>query len=264
MLTAYWGLSGNVFDKSIKTHDLYQSKGFKELTSRLDYMKQNRGIMLITGEPGTGKTTTLRAFVNSLSELSFKTFYVQLSTINVLDFYRQLNFKLCGQSFHLKSQLYTSIQKNITELASQRKKLPVIIFDEAHLLKNENFIELQLLMNFNMDSIDLSLIIIAGQPHLYDRLSMPMMRSFFQRISMKAVIPPLEKNEVTAFMEHHLKLKGCPTFPFTESAVEAIYKTSAGVPRQVAALVVKTMTLGMYEKVTELTENHIFKASGEL
>jgi len=264
MFTAYWGLSGNVFDKSIKTENLYPSKAFKELNSRLDHMKQNRGIMLITGEPGTGKTTTLRAFVNSLPDLSFKTFYVQLSTVNVLDFYKQLNFKLCGQFLHLKSQLFASIQKNIIELAQVRKKLPVIIFDEAHMLKNENFMELQLLMNFNMDSIDPALIIIAGQPHLYDRLSMPMMRAFFQRIVLKATMPPLNKDEASAFIEHHLKLKGCPAFPFTQSAVEAIYKTSNGVPRQVAALCEKTMTLGMYQKITELTDEHVFQASKEL
>jgi type II secretory pathway predicted ATPase ExeA len=264
MLNAYWGLSGNVFDKSIKADQLYQSNGLKELNSRLDHMKMHRGIMLITGQPGTGKTTSLRAFVNSLPELSFKTFYVPLSTVNVLDFYKQLNFKLSGQSLHSKSQLFESIQKNIVELARQRKKLPVIILDEAHLLKNENFMELQLLMNFNMDSTDPALVIIAGQRHLYDRLSMPMMKSFFQRIIIKAVMPPLDKDETEPFIEHHLKLKGCPQFPFTKTAVEAIYKTSNGVPRQIAALCAKTMTLGMFEKITELTEEHVFQASQEL
>ncbi len=70
MLEAFWGLTGTPFDKSIKPDQLFISNAVKELLSRLDYMKQQRGIMLITGQPGTGKTTVLRAFRSGLSELS--------------------------------------------------------------------------------------------------------------------------------------------------------------------------------------------------
>jgi len=111
MLQAYWNLTGTPFDKSIKPEQLFMSNGFKELQSRLQYMKQHRGIMLISGQPGTGKTTALRAFVNELSELSFQCFYVPLATVNVLDFYRQLNQKLGGEYYHFKAQLFVSIQK---------------------------------------------------------------------------------------------------------------------------------------------------------
>ena len=149
MLQAYWNLTGTPFDKSIKTDQLFMSQGIKELLSRLQYMKQHRGIMLISGQPGTGKTTALRAFVNELSELSFQSFYVPLATVKVLDFYRQLNLLLGGEPFHFKAKLFVSIQQNIKDMVANNKKIPVIIFDEAHLLKNENFTELQIISNFN-------------------------------------------------------------------------------------------------------------------
>jgi type II secretory pathway predicted ATPase ExeA len=263
MLEAYWSLNGKPFDKSIKTDQLFKSKGVKELMSRLDYMKQNRGIMLIYGQPGTGKTSVLRAFVDSLSDLSFKTFYVPLATVNVLDFYKQLNFKLTGDFLHFKTQLFASIQNSIIELGVNNKKLPVIIFDEAHLLKNENFTELQILLNFNMDSLDPALVILAGQPHLCDRLMRPVLKSFFQRITLKYQLTPLKKEEVKPFIEHHLKIKGCVNFPFSDSAVEAIFKNTAGVPRLIASLCINTMTLGMIEKIQTLTEEHVFQASQE-
>ena len=264
MLEAYWGLRGRPFEKSIKPENLFLSNTLKELNSRLDYMKQHRGIMLIAGQPGTGKTTALRAFVSRLSELSYKNFYVPLATVNVLDFYRQLNSQLGGEPSFYKSQLYDSIHERVVDLAANQKKTPVIIFDEAHLLKNENFTELQLLVNFNMDAVDPAMIVLAGQPHLTDRLMRPFLKSFYQRIGLKYVLQPLEQTEIKPFIEHHLKLKGCTKSPFTESAITAIYKNTSGVPRLVGSLALNTMTLGMLEKNTELTEEHVFQAAQEL
>jgi len=264
MLEAFWGLSGKPFDKSIKPEQLFMSTAVKELLSRLEYLKQHRGLMLITGQPGTGKTTVLRAFVNDLSELSYQSFYVPLATVNVLDFYRQLNQKLGGEPYHYKAQLFESIQQNIRDLVSNIKKIPVIMFDEAHLLKNENFTELQILTNFNMDSTDPAVIILAGQPHLADRLMRPILKSFYQRIVLKYQLLPLQKDEVQPFIEHHLNIKGRQQSPFSPNAIEAIFNITAGVPRLIAALANHTMTLGMMQKTEILTEEHVFQANHEL
>jgi type II secretory pathway predicted ATPase ExeA len=131
-------------------------------------------------------------------------------------------------------------------------------------LKNENFTELQIITNFNMDSTDPALIILAGQPHLGDRLRRPILKSFYQRIALKYHLMPLNKDEVQPFIEHHLKLKGCQNSPFSTSAIEAIFKNTTGVPRLVAALALNTMTLGMLQKTQTLTEEHVFQASHEL
>jgi type II secretory pathway predicted ATPase ExeA len=264
MLTTYWNLKGMPFTKSIKTDQLFQSNHFKELASRLEYMKQHRGIMLISGQPGCGKTTAMRTFIASLSQLSFHTFYVPLATVNILDFYRQLNYKLGGESAQSKSALFYQIQQRINDMFTNDKKTPVIIFDEAHLLKNENFTELQIITNFNMDSTDPALIILVGQPHLADRLMRPVLRSFYQRIALKYHLIPLPKDDVAPFIEHHLKLSGCQSSPFSQQAIDAIFKNTAGVPRLIEKLALKTMTLGMIQKVQTLTEEHVFQASKEL
>jgi general secretion pathway protein A len=136
MLQAYWNLSGIPFDKSIKEDQLFISKSLKELFSRLQYMKQHCGIMMIAGQPGTGKTTALRAFVHQLSELTYQTFYVPLATVNVLDFYRQLNQLLGGEYCHFKAQLFANIQQCIKDMVTHAKRIPVIIFDELYRTAN--------------------------------------------------------------------------------------------------------------------------------
>lgn len=91
MIEIYFGLTSLPFDKSINPDQIFLSSSAQELKSRLEYIKNIRGLMLLTGEPGTGKTTILRTFVDSLSKSSYHSFYIPLSTLNVLDFYRQLN-----------------------------------------------------------------------------------------------------------------------------------------------------------------------------
>jgi general secretion pathway protein A len=264
MLEAYWNLTGQPFSKAIKPQHLFIGQSLKELFSRLDYVKQQRGIMLLTGQPGVGKTTALRSFVDSLSELAYQSFYVPLATVNVLDFYRQLNQKLGGESLFFKSKLFVSIQQRIKDLVTHTKTIPLIIFDEAHLLKNENFTELQIITNFNMDSTDPAVIILAGQPFLADRLMRPVFKAFYQRIILKYHLSPLAQQEIGPFIEHHLALKGLKQSPFSESALEAIFKITAGVPRVVAQLALNTLIVGMQQKIQRLTEEQVYQAKQEL
>jgi general secretion pathway protein A len=264
MLEAYWNLKATPFSKTSQHEQLFQSPHLNELFSRLDYMKQRRGIMLISGQPGCGKTTALRAFANSLSQLSFAAVYVPLATVNILDFYRQLNQRLGGEPAHCKSALFAQIQQRIIEMVTHAKRIPVIIFDEAHLLKNENFTELQIITNFSMDAADPALFILAGQPHLADRLMRPVLASFYQRIALKYHLAPLDKSEVALFIEHQLKLCGCHQSPFSEAAIEAIFKNTAGVPRLIEKLALNTMTVGMHAKIQTLTEEQVYQAAKEL
>ena len=164
--------------------------------------------MLLTGEPGTGKTTALRYFLSSLKNQSFYPIYIPLSTVGVTDFYRQINQKLNGEPFSVKSRLFKAIQERILDLATNQNRVPVIIIDECHYLKNENFFELQIISNFSMDSTDPALFILTGQPHLREKLLSQMHQAFNQRINLKFHLTPLSKEETRDYIQHHLKLAG--------------------------------------------------------
>lgn len=166
MYRPYYRLQKNVNHKDIAVEELFNSTGYKEARARLDYMKDKRGLVLVSGLSGVGKTTLLRSFAESLDPKSFKIDYVPLSTVSVNDFYRQLAYLLSGQTLYKKDILFRTIQQAITELAVNKKIIPIIIFDDAHFLKNENFFELQILSNFNFDSLSPALFVLIAQPHL--------------------------------------------------------------------------------------------------
>jgi general secretion pathway protein A len=78
--------------------------------------------MLLTGEPGTGKTTALRFFFASLKEQSFFPVYLPLSTVGITEFYQQINSSLGGEPCSRKNRLFASIQKRILELAANQRQ----------------------------------------------------------------------------------------------------------------------------------------------
>ena len=128
MIEARFGLKARPFDKSIPSRDLYPWPGLDEVTARLEMAKSSRGIMLLSGEPGTGKTAALRRFVDTLNAEHYTPVYLPLATVTVIDAYAQLNRALGGQDVRSKSLLYREIQHGIAQLTVQGKQ-PVVILD---------------------------------------------------------------------------------------------------------------------------------------
>lgn len=294
MYRPYYRLQKNVNHKDIAVEDLFNCTGYKEARARLDYMKDKRGLVLVSGLSGVGKTTLLRSFAESLDPKSFKIDYVPLSTVSVNDFYRQLAYLLSGQTLYKKDILFRTIQQAITELAVNKKIIPIIIFDDAHFLKNENFFELQILSNFNFDSLSPALFVLIAQPHLQDRLKRPVFDSFYQRIAMQINLQPLSCQETKDFIVQVLKNaagvggSGAATGAgdslslqtsnastvststsryenlFTPQACQLIFKCSGGIPRLIAKIMEKALIYGSAHQLDTLDENVIYQIEPEL
>lgn len=264
MIKAFFGLKKEPFTKDIDAKDIFLSESFKELASRLEYMKKNLGLMLLTGESGVGKTLSIRGFIEGLNTNLYFPIYIPLTTVSPPEFYRQLNHKLTGEFLYRKVDLFFSIQKAIKDYVSNKKKVVVITIDEAHLLKPENLHEIPIILNFDMDSTDPLLFIMLGATHLRDRISRPVHIPLNQRFSLKYHISPLDKNETGAYIEHRLKICGSRQNIFSDTAIEAIFQNTAGVPRLIDKLAISAITLSAMKKKHTVTEEEIFSASKEL
>ena len=264
MYRQFFGFTDEVFSKAINVENIHKTESFKELTRRFDYMKKNRGIMLLTGDAGAGKTMALRFFISNLSSKSFFPVYLPLSTVAVGDFYKQLNTALHGENIFGKSKMYNSIQKQIINLSVNRNLVPVIIFDEAHLLKDQNYHELQIITNFQYDTQSPALFIIAGQSVLQDRLRGYNLESFNQRLSLKYHIPPLTLEETKKYILHHFTLCKGSAQILKDAAFEAVYNISRGVPRIIGNIVVKALMLAASKKEQTIDEESILSSSQEV
>jgi type II secretory pathway predicted ATPase ExeA len=258
-LLAWFGLKRFPFDKNIKTADVLETDPFQECFARLEYIKRRGGILLLTGDPGVGKTLALRRFVDSLNENLFKPFYTPLSTLSRADLLYHINRLIGLPSRISKSAIYTQIQAAFLESSQQAGKTILLIIDEAHLLQSGPLEELRLLTNFKMDSCDPFILILAGQSDLRRVMEFAVMEPFNQRIAIRYHMPGLNPEETKNYVTHHLTLAGAATPILDEQALHAVHDLSFGIPRKIGAITEAAMTYAMFDQKRTVSAEIVLK-----
>lgn len=228
--TSRFGLEFNPFIKNSKDI-LIETSSYKEAKIRLDYLLQTKGFGLITGDPGCGKTTIIRNWSESLNKAAYKIIYLPMSTLTVLESYRQLALSLNIIPKFRKHENFEEIQQAIRRLSLEKKIIPVIIFDEANYISNGFLNDLKILFNFDMDSRDLAVVLLAGQPVLNSTLSLKNNEAVRQRIITSYNVERLNSEEAKKYIIGKLEGAGCSTQVFSEQAIRAISSYASGNPR---------------------------------
>lgn len=263
MYKDFYSLKSTPFSKEIQTPKLFSSQNLSETLARLDYLKKVRGMGVLVGEPGAGKTSALRAFTRTLNPSLFKVIYYPLSTGTVMDFYRGLAMGLGEEPKFRKVDLFHQIQDAVTSYYHDKKITPVFILDEMQLCNNRFLNDLSILFNFSMDAENPFILILTGLPFLLDRLSLNQNQPLSQRVVMRFRMTPLQREEVKAYIDHHLKLAGANYDIFSSQAIEAIQSRSRGWPRLVNKLAVNSLLLGYQAKSEVIDDEIVFKAAQE-
>lgn len=263
MYKSFYSLSYTPFNKDVKTKDLFFSEDFNETMARLNYLKDTRGIGVLTGEPGIGKTSALRSFVDNLNSSLFKPVYFPMSTGSVMDFYRGIATELDEEPRFRKIELFYQIQQSIKSYFYEKKITPVIILDEMQMASNKFLNDISIMFNFSMDSQNPFILILTGMPFLMDRLSLNQSQPLAQRIVMRYKMGSLKKDEVKNYIEHNLSLAGATHEIFSSQAIEAITSRSKGWPRLINKLAINSLLLGYQLKVEVIDDDVVFKAAKE-
>ena len=258
-LLAWFGLKRFPFDKNINPSHALDTEPLKESLARLEYIKRRGGILLLTGDPGVGKTLVLRRYVQSLNENLFKTYYTPLSTLSRSDILYHLN-RMLGLPHRLsKSAVYSQIQKTLLESKEQLGKTVLLIIDEAHLLQTGPLEELRLLTNFKMDSYDPFILVLSGQSDLRRVMEFAVMEPFNQRIAIRYHMPGLSPDQSKLYVTHHLKLAGAKEPILDEKALEAVHEISFGIPRKIGAVTEQALTYAMFDQKRTVTPEIVLK-----
>jgi len=257
--TARYGLEFDPFLKNSKEVPV-ETKEYKEAIFRLDYLVKTKGFGLLTGSPGQGKTTAIRHFSASLNPSLYKVIYSSFSTLTANDFYRNLAAELGAQPSFRKPDNFRIIQNEISRLALEKRKTPVIIIDEANYINNAILNDLKILFNFEMDSRDRAAILLAGLPQLNTTLRLGIHEPLRQRIVMNYNLEGLTKEEGRIYISEKLKGAGCNQVIFEESATEAILNAADGIPRIINKLCNASLLIGNSNNVNLITPDIIMQA----
>ena len=258
-LTARYGMEFNPFLKNSK-EILYAGSEYAEASYRLDYLAATKGFGLLTGSAGRGKTTIVRNWSSKLNPSLYKVVYTGLSTVTVNDFYRNLAFSLGAQAAYRKTENFHAIQDEITRLALDKKKTPVIIIDEANYVSSAVLNDLKILFNFEMDSRDRAVILLVGLPQLNNTLQLSIHEPLRQRIIMNYNIDGLTKDEGREYISRKLKGAGCTQTVFDAAAVEAILNAADGTPRVISKLCNAALVVGNSQSADIITSDTVMRA----
>jgi type II secretory pathway predicted ATPase ExeA len=264
MYLTHFGFTHYPFERALLPDELFASSAAREAQARLQHLVELRGIGLVTGEVGSGKTSVCRQLNASLHPGLYRLFYVTLSTGNVLDMYKAITWQLGIPVERNRASAYRTIHSEISRLVIESKIHPVLVVDEAHHLRNEVLEDLRLLTNYAMDSERRLCLLLVGLTELRRRLRMAVHESLTQRIVVRYHLSGLTREETPDYLSHRLQLAGCTLPLFEPAAIEALFQATQGLPRKLNHATHYALSAAALTKAKQVTAEHVQSALEEL
>jgi type II secretory pathway predicted ATPase ExeA len=270
----YYGLKEKAFSLSADPRFLFRSPehapAFEELLSGI---RRREGLITLTGEIGTGKTTLIRSVLQQLDRRTFSAFVpdpfvsredllkmllVDFGVVSVADLKRGM---LSGASRpDLSYPLYEFLDSLVPLQA-----FAVLIIDEAQNLPLPLLEEVRILSDLEGRE-KLLQVVLVGQPELRAHLKLPQMRQVDQRVSVRCELTPLKRDGIADYIQHRLRVagEGNPQVEFAPEAIEAIYEGSGGTPRLINLICDRALQHGYSARVLRIEPNLIWDAMGDI
>jgi len=264
MYRAHFGFTHYPFERELQPDELFASSAASEAKARLNHLVELRGIGLITGEVGSGKTSVCRQLAAALHPGLYRLFYVPLSTGNVLDMYKAIAWQLGLPIERNRAAAYRAIHTEVSRLTQETKIYPVLVVDEAQHLRNEVLEDLRLLTNYAMDAERRLCLLLVGLSELRRRLTMAVHESLAQRIVVRYHLAGLTREELPAYLTHRLQLAGCALPLFEPAAVEALFQATQGLPRKINRAAHYALSAAALAKVRQVGIDHVQAALDEV
>jgi general secretion pathway protein A len=234
----FFGLRENPFKINPDPRFLFTTDQTRAISDELVYaIRSRKGLILLTGEVGTGKTMLIRRLLDWLTEQNMPTALIFNSHIqpeHLLDFILNDFGVPCAST--LKSEKLMALNRWLLD-RYRASQIPVLIVDEAQGLEPAALEEIRLLLNFETPREKLLQIVLAGQPELQNKLKRHELRQLRQRITVRCTTAPLTLDQTYGYIRERLRIAGANGTPiFEPDAIGAIHAYSLGVPRVINVL----------------------------
>ena len=260
-----FGLRENPFRVAPDPRYLFLGSRYEATLSELMLGVESRsGLLVLTGEPGTGKTMLLRHFLQSLQQRRYSSSYIFHSSLNAAGLFEFIarDFGLRVESSR-KSELVAVLEKWLLVRQAEGDS-PVVVIDEAQALSVRTLSELCLLLNLENTGGKLIQLLLAGQPELDEKLRLPALRQLRRRVAVRSRLPALSLEETAEYVAARLKSAGGVNAQiFPAESLEALYAYVQGVPRITNLLCEKAMVAAYAEKSRVVSPVHIRQAASE-
>ena len=239
MYRAFYGLSEPPFELTANPKYLFFTAQHREALSNLEYgLSCAKPITVLIGEAGTGKSTLLRAALESDRCRHVSCVYLDNPTLTRDEFVETLaaRFDLGAAAERSKATLLGGLQSVVSDRQA-RGEITALVVDEAQALPDALLEEIRLLANMESETTKLLPVVLAGQPELASRLNEPGLRQLKQRVALRCELKPLSLADTAAYIASRIRTAGGdPGKIFTREAVTLIHEYSHGVPRTISVM----------------------------
>jgi len=238
MYKKFFNLRENPFNINPDPRYLFFTPGAQEALAGLTYgMQTRKGIVLLTGEVGTGKTTLLNKLLDWLHQRQAATAFIFNTQLSVSELFDCVlaDFGIRPES-PTKGGMLLRLYRWLLE-RHQAGELAVLVVDEAQNLSPQALEEIRLLTNLETSSEKLLQIVLSGQPELEEKLRHPQLRQLRQRITLRCRTSQLSLAETRGYIAERLHIAGANGEPiFSPEAIECICNYARGIPRVINML----------------------------
>lgn len=266
MYTEYYALTGRPFQLSPGPSFFYASRAHRRAVAYFTFgLQQGEGLIVITGEVGTGKTTLVGYLRKQLSDERLLLALVSALSLRADDVPR-----LVAQALALdpaaasKASVLGLIEHDLGARHGRGQRV-LLVVDEAQNLASGALETLHALSNLEREGRALLQILLLGQPQFRDTLASPALEQLRQRVVASAHLGPLEPDEVRPYLEHRLRRVGWAGRPAFEPAIFGeIWAYSRGLPRRINLLAARLLVQGAIERRSTLTADDARELAREL
>ena len=252
----HYGLTQSPFSLAPDPHFLYLSESHEEaIRQLLDAARRNEGVIVLTGDVGTGKTTIARALLTRLDKTSFASLVLN-PFLSVDELLREvlLDFGVISRDDIRSGRAVSASRHDLTStlhdfLLSLHAigAHGVLIIDEAQHLPPEVLEQIRVISTVETNTTRLLQVVLIGQPALLDALAHDGLRQLDSRVSVRATLRPLSRGDVEAYVAHRLSIAGNAGYVhFDGGAIDAVTALTGGVPRLINLLCDRALMAGAH------------------
>ncbi|WP_456382092.1 AAA family ATPase [Persephonella sp.] len=261
----FFALRENPFNITPDVDFFFMSSIHQEALASLEYLLETEeGFAVIVGEPGTGKTITIKKFLSQIPD-NVEYAYILFPNLSPEEMFRATleDFGIKIPENASKNRLFSLLRDFLIQKKKEGKKVFVIV-DEAQNLPVETLEELRLLSNLETDKEKLLQIILLGQPELERKLNLPQLRQLKQRITVMYRLENLSKDEMVDYINYRLAKAGNSTVRISPKVYDAVYGYSGGNLRLINQLMERSLMSAFVKNKHQIDRQDVEEAASSL
>lgn len=240
-LQAHFAFTGVPFRKNMVAAEMFDSRGQRDLLHALVLWMELRGICLVTGPSGVGKSITLRRFIQDLDPARYNVVYVPNTRTTETGFLRSLNRALDLPMRAHNADLFDQAQRHLTAHGANHGPHTVLVLDDAEGVRPALLDILRRLTSFDLDAEDRFSVLISATDELLRTLRDPGLEPFVTRIGFASSLKPFSLEDTRNYVAFHIARAGARDRLFSEDAVKRMFLASQGNPRRINQIAVHAL-----------------------